>query len=140
MNRPFFPSLHDAEDIPQENDHLDDIDRMILRQLLRAWALRHGPRVGDFVTSGEDLLRIGYVWDQESFLPTAPAAHGSFHMTDTAMVSYSGALGLPIQTDELRASGEIRPGQFWFFHHGYPGASNDVHVWAPCRVYSIQED
>ncbi len=91
-----------------------------------------GPRIGDFVRLADGrMMRFSY--DLGDALQVS--ASGSFHLCRSGHASFSGGLEPPIDKERIVGTGELFPGEFWFFHHDYAAAHNGVTALIPCRVY-----
>lgn len=112
----------------------DSIDQEILDKRIATRDLIARPRTGDFVrfASGE-VERLSHDW-QNAF-QTSPIRAGSFYLHDHGGSSFSGSLNPLIPADSLSLTDEKMDGEFWFFHHGRPGADRGVRFTVSCRVY-----
>lgn len=132
---------------------VDVRDHEIAQSRERAWEKAyHGePRVGDFVTFADDVVRqVSHVWpadwhsDNEARFQTSDA--GSFHFgggrlgafeqfvgelgngeTASPYMSFSGGLHPGVRRSTLRPMRGRRRGVVWFFHHDSPRAHSAVH-------------
>jgi hypothetical protein len=116
----------------------DEYDRGIMSVLLDIWdsSFTHSPdlpRVGDYVITPEGKTqRAAYIWpDQIQTCDT-----GSFHLGIYG-ASMSGGLDPGYKKDKFVNTGETKEGNFWFFHHNYPGADRSVGMSCACRVFKV---
>ncbi|TMV67161.1 hypothetical protein FGG78_32370 [Thioclava sp. BHET1] len=118
-----------------DNSHLDDRNRKICAELVRARAaLPEVPQVGDFVIMPDGTTeRCAY-----------GTAHGmqtcfggSFHVAKSGQAGMSGSLNRPRLNEYFQLTQETKLGRFWFFSHNLPGAGRGVDVSLPCRVYRL---
>jgi hypothetical protein len=124
-------------------DVLDARDAEIVAERVALYALRKGPRVGDWVVFADGTIRrISYRWTdgtgwdggtQTSDLGGLCA--GNYHL-GKAGVSFSGGLHPHVPTDTLTDSGQLHDATAWIFHHDHSGAGRGVYFPAPFRVYT----
>src|SRR5689334_8966031 len=124
---PDRPTVHN-----QPNAHLDDHDKVILRDRSIALGRRQDVRVGDFIRMKDGSeRRIAHRWDDR----VQTTDHGSFYLGAGGM-SFSGGLDSAIPLDRVRLIHHIgRLGRVWFFHHDQWRAHSGVHGWLDFRVY-----
>lgn len=111
----------------------DATDAKILDERQAQWDARPGPRVGDFVQIGQRFGRFSHDWGDG----IQWSEGGSFYLYGPS-VEFSGGLNRAIPMDRLEATNDSRPGTFWFFHHGFSGASRGVGATIPCRVFKAR--
>lgn len=124
---PSFKSLFqtDAEVIP------DDQDETLAKEYLKKWDEYLSPRVGDYIIMPDGTYeRFSHDWIDS--LQTSPG--GSFHLGD-GFTSFSGALNPSIPIEDIHPIDFKMCGNFWMWHHGFPGYHNAVGVTALCRVF-----
>lgn len=107
--------------------------RNYLAEAAANWGRRVGPRVGDYVRhlDGSE-TRFTHDWGDGL---QAGGGRGSYHISRGGFASYSGGLSARIPRARLTATGETRPGEFWFFLDGWTGAHRGVYVQLSCRIY-----
>lgn len=112
----------------------DARDEEIKQARLALFNAIQGPRVGDFVRMPDGSLhRFSHQWPDGFQTSTS----GSFHLSESGYMSFSGGLDPTIPNDRIRETNETKNGFFWFFHHGYMQAHNGVETMAPFRVYEV---
>lgn len=120
-------------------NQFDAVDGAILEQREREFNLVDGPRVGDFLRTPEGLLRFTHDWGdtiQTTVGPRHPCrGDASFFLSNDGHVSFSGSLDPGIDKSQLKDTGEIEEGYFWFFHHNEYRAHNGVTFKIRCRVF-----
>jgi hypothetical protein len=114
--------------------NLDELDQAILARRVAQRESVTTPRLGDFVRFSDRLERISYDWGDA----VQTSKGGSFYLGKDGYASYSGCLNASIPKEQLRATGEILDGHFWFFHRDFWTAHNGVDVTAPCGVYDYE--
>lgn len=112
--------------------HLDTIDQDLLAAIVALREQLQGPRIGDCVlfASGQ-LERFSHQWPDG--MQTSPK--GSFYLSGSGRGSFSGGLNPATPTGALKLTPVSLHGEFWFFHHGRPGAGRGVYFQIPCRVF-----
>lgn len=118
------------------NIHLDQRDRELFAERSRAFQARAGdrPRVGDFVEiEGKGLHRVCHSMKASA----QTTAGGRFHIDRDGLADYSGSLDCPKVYERFQPTDREHLGEFWFFHHGLPGASRGVSCWIPCKVFRL---
>lgn len=114
----------------------DERDLAMAHELETAFNEVLSPRVGDFVKMPDGTLeRFSHNWGGEA-LQSSPG--GSWYL-GKGYAEFSGGLNPPIPVERLLFCGEMKPGRFWFFHHGWAAAHSAVFVWMDCRVYQVRE-
>ena len=109
----------------------DQRDEAIAIERKTAWDKRQGPRVGDFVIMPTGTVeRFSYDWGED----IQTCFEGSFHMSK-GFASMSGSLNPAIPKANITDTGEMKPGDFWFFHHDYAEAFHAVGLNMDCRVF-----
>jgi len=114
----------------------------ILQERVTAFNNRPGPRVGDyvFIPSDDDRIpeytRITHDWGD--LLQTGGLEGGSYYLSNSGYLSYSGRLDPGITTISLMASSETKPGQIWFFDGDISGAGRGVTFSVPMRVFKVK--
>ncbi|WP_299846370.1 hypothetical protein [uncultured Paracoccus sp.] len=123
-------------EIPEDNGHLDDRNRIELAAIHDARA-HPGPRpvVGDFVIMPDGSLERCCHATEYGMQTTEG---GSFNVMRGGTASYSGGLNKPRLWEGFKPTGETRPGRFWFFSHGKAGAGRGVDCFLPCRVFRLE--
>lgn len=118
---------------PREVPQFDDTALAIVRDLIALRHLNSQPEIGDLVdfTDGET-LRIAHIWPDG----IQTARGGSFHLTDSGYMSFSGSLYSSLPTEAFTTTGAMRPAAAWIFHHDIWGAGYGVHFDAPVQVWS----
>lgn len=110
----------------------DEKDAALLAEKTAIWEKRIGPRVGDFIRMKNGTLsRFTHDWDDE--IQTGGEC-GSYYFFGSG-ASYSGGLDPSIKKTTFSNTGEMKLGEFWFFHHNESRAFNGVYVLVPCRIY-----
>ena len=113
----------------------DNRDAEILVSRQAAWDKRDGARVGDWVLMRDGTTRrFTHDWGDALQTTTVAFGLGSFYFGDGYM-SYSGALDPGVDKSAIRATGEVREADAWFFHHDFAGAHRGVHVKVTARVF-----
>ena len=115
---------HDAENVVILRDrqaHLDASD---------------GVRVGDFILSGDKVLRVAHDWGDE-VQPTFGNPGGSFYLTRNGFCSFSGSLDCSIPKTSLVLTEERRAGSVWFFSRDHSMAHNGYDTEAFFRVWRL---
>ena len=121
--------------VPEDNSHLDDENKLIAADILANWNARIGkPRVGDFLRMANGSLKR-FCNDTGDGQQTTKG--GSFSISRGAGVSYSGGLDSPIMWERFKPTYEAQKGRFWFFSHDRAGAGRGVDVFLPCRIYEL---
>jgi hypothetical protein len=100
---------------------------------------REGVRVGDFILSGEKVLRVAHDWGDD-VQPTYGNPGGSFYLTCGGGCSFSGSLDSPILKTSLVLTDERRAGSVWFFSRDHSGAGNGYDTEAFFRVWRVVND
>ena len=118
----------------------DTLDAEILVKREKLFNELEGPRVGDFLSTPEGMLRFTHDWGDEiqtTVRPSHPCnGDASFYLSE-GYVSFSGSLNPSIKKNLLEDTGEKQDGSFWFFHHNFAGAGRGVHFRIPCRVFKF---
>jgi len=121
----------------------DEKDAEILKVRKATYDKIPGPRVGDFLKSGNDFLRFTHDWGDDIQTTLKVRRSGNFYL-GKGYCSFSGSLDSAIPKSKLRDTGEKEMGEFWFFHHDLWGAGRDVYFQMECRVFETiqpeQED
>lgn len=118
---------------------LDDRDNAIRQRRIARWNEREGPRVGDWcIMLDGTMRRFTYDWGDRIQTTCARNNDEIFYLGDGYM-SFSGSLDPAIPKEKLVDTWTMKEGNAWFFHHGYPAASNGVYCRVPCRVYKVIE-
>ena len=121
--------------VPEDNSHLDVKNRLIAYDILNNWNARTGrPRVGDYLRLQDGSLKR-FCNDTGDGQQTTYI--GSFHIGNSASVSYSGGLDSPMMWERFKPTSETTKGRFWFFSHDRAGAGRGVDVFLPCRIYEL---
>lgn len=120
-----------------------DIAIMNERQAARLAMPQGIPVVGDYVVFADDVTRR--VSNVMLFNPkhgggAQTSDGGSWHINGSGDSSFSGSLRPPVWCDTLTVTDELRPAQFWFFHHGHTKAHNAVYVNINVRVWHCNLD
>lgn len=117
------------------NDRLDEQDKQILAQTIRARSAVAEPMVGDVVLwpNGQERRISDATWD----FTYQTSARGSYHINVRGYSSFSGALFPTVLREFLVATSELRPAEFWFFHHNVPGGGRAVYVAIPVKVWKL---
>ncbi len=114
----------------------DSEDGTIAIARLAAWNEREGPRVGDWINMRDGTRRrFTHDWGDGLQTTTPQFGLGSFYLGD-GYADYSGALDPTVMRENIEATSEISPGDFWFFHHNFWGAGRAVNVELSCRVFN----
>lgn len=122
--------------VPEDNTHLDEIDRVIAATIEHDYGQREKdrPRVGDLVLmpdGSEHRCCAEWKYGMQT------TKGGSFSTGKGGYVSYSGGLDPAALWESFEDTGETKRGRFWFFHHGMAGAGRGVDVFLTCRVYRL---
>lgn len=101
-----------------------------------------GPRVGDYLLYADySMARLAHHWG-DSVQPSSNGTGGSYHLTATGVVSYSGGLEPSIAigrlTKHYMGDYGIMAGPMWVCFRGILEAHCSVTVPVPCRVYLVQ--
>lgn len=122
--------------VPEDNTHLDEVDRVIAATIERDYGNRadRRPREGDFAMMPDGSLRRCCHAHEHGMQTTFG---GSFSTGKGGYVSYSGSLEPSTLWESFEDTGETRRGRFWFFSHGQAGAGRGVDVFLTCRVYRV---
>jgi hypothetical protein len=97
-----------------------------------------GPRVGDFIEfAGGGLGRFTHDCgaDIQTTVRDGSFGEGSFYLSESGGLSYSGSLDPAVRKRDLAPTGKHRDGAVWFFHDGFMAAHSGVYAVVPCRVY-----
>lgn len=105
---------------------LDDTDKAIYFERVEALRDKAGtPQVGHFVRFGDGThRRISHDWGDE----VQTSDGGSFHLSASGDLSFSGSLYPSIPTESLSSTGEYKTGGAWFFSHDHRIAHNGVDI------------
>lgn len=130
-----------------QDSHLDQRDAAIVADRQASLDRNAGPRVGDYVEFADGVVRrISHIWEsyqdpepQYSFPALAQTSAGGSYYLGNGYVSFSGSLYRGVRLDTLTATGEVRPGPVWIFHHDWRTAHNGVDTSARFRVYRSTE-
>lgn len=121
-------------------DVLDARDAEIVAERVALYALRQGPRVGDWVVFADGTIRrISYRWTDgtgwDGGTQTSHLHEGNYHLGKVG-VSFSGGLRPHVPTDTLTDAEVTHDATAWIFHHDHSGAGRGVYFSAPFRVYT----
>lgn len=123
---------------------LDERDTEILANRMRERMAITKPLQGDWVRNRRTgrMLRISHVWDfpirnDDSDIPAKVqlSTGGSWYLENSGHGSFSGSLYGGPRLDEMHDTGEVKEASFWFFSHGWAGASRGVYFDTPVRVW-----
>ncbi|WP_028924217.1 hypothetical protein [Pseudonocardia acaciae] len=117
---------------------LDARDQVIVATRRALFDARCGPRVGDYVVFTDEVVRrISYIWNDPHEAQTSDG--GSFHLTESGHLSFSGSLYRSVPLHTLTATGAVVDGGAWIFHHDWWTAHNGVNFQIPMRVFTCSE-
>lgn len=121
------------------NPGFDAKDAEILAARLVARANLNGPLVGDFVYIDGVLRRFTHDWEDD-IQTTTPNGEGSFYLSVSGHMSYSGSLDPSVPKAKLRKLNMTLNGRCWFFHHDELRAHNAVFAEVGCSVYELSRE
>ena len=117
----------------KEHVEPDTVDEKIAEVRIAKFNKRKGPREGDFVIWNGEYHRFS----SDNGMSIQHSEGGSFYITESGKVSFSGGLEPGIMKHKMEEMAELRPGMFWFFHHNVWKGDNAVYVETDCRVYKV---
>ncbi|MCS3610978.1 hypothetical protein [Salinibacter ruber] len=120
----------------------DEEDAQTLEDRTDARNDHDGPLAGDLLLlpNGETrriAARHNAGGDRDRVQPTTSTCGSSFFLCETGRASYSGGLDLAISTGALKRTGRTKRANFWFFHHGFPGAGRGVYFNVEVPVWYV---
>lgn len=133
-------ALTDAQ-VSDANSSLDRKDHEILVSSVVELHKREGIRVGDFIRYADGAMRrVAHIWDDGAgnALEIQPTDGGSFHLSPSGSVSFSGGLHRSIPAESLTDSGQHAHGAVWFFHHDIWGKDRGVNAGVTFRIYDTE--
>jgi hypothetical protein len=114
----------------------DAANAIILQDRQARLDAREGVRVGDFILSGDKVLRVAHDWGDE-VQPTFGNPGGSFYFSAGGGCSFSGSLDSSIPKTSLVLTEERRAGSVWFFSRDRAMAHNGYYTEAFFRVWRV---
>jgi hypothetical protein len=122
-----------AQELKAEHDKANVI---LLQDRQTRLDAREGVRVGDFILSGEKVLRVAHDWGDD-VQPTFGNPGGSFYLGVGGGCSFSGSLDSSIPKTCLVLTEERRAGSVWFFSRDRSMAHNGYYTEAFFRVWRV---
>jgi hypothetical protein len=117
------------------NNSIDEYNYAILLQRFKAFELKTGPRIGDFlVLENGNVKRFTHDWGAE-IQTTLWGEAGSFYIGGEGCVSFSGGLDCALPKSSMELTTEVKMGSFWFFYRNEVKAHNGLNVLIPCAVW-----
>ena len=128
---------HAMASITQLNPTLDAHNLAILGTIMTRQHQRTHPGVGDWLrfTDGS-LRRISHDWGDEVQHGIQHSKDGSFHLSQSGHVDFSGGLEPGIDRTVLQPDTAQREARFWIWDHGHAGAGRGVHITIPTPVWN----